>query len=79
MDEFLMNQLASEPRMLQPYIMNLREVKKTWQNENGLYLPENVPIFPKVTFINQYTTQLQMRNNNLACVFQPTWSGYAKR
>jgi len=39
-----MNQVASETRMLQPYILKFREAK-FWQNENGPYLPRNFLIF----------------------------------
>jgi len=40
--------------------------------KKGLICQEMVRDFTEFTFINRYLTQLQIRNNNVVCVFQPT-------
>jgi hypothetical protein len=52
---------------------------KIWQNEKDLICQEVFWEIPEATFINRYFTQLQIRNNKVVCVFQPTWTVYAKR
>jgi len=78
MNDYLMNEVVSRTRTLKPYKWNCRSIKKSGKMKISYFLG-NVQRNCWFPFKIRYLTKLQIRSNNVVCVYQPTWAGYTER
>jgi hypothetical protein len=64
-----MNEVTSRPRTLQPYVMEITEVKKKTSEKKILICQEIFREIADFTLKNRYLKQFQIRINNVGCVF----------